>query len=125
MAKVLGIGGVFFKASDPDALKKWYIDTLGAPATKDPGISFPISDHPAGGYAVFGPFKSDTEYFNPSKRDYMFNLVVDDLDGVLQRVSDAGGTIVGDVEEYDFGRFGWAMDPEDNKIEFWQPPEDS
>lgn len=121
MARVIGLGGVFFKSKDPDALKQWYIDHLGAPATEDPGIAFPIADHPADGYAVFSPFKAETEYFQPSTRDFMFNLIVDDLEGVLKRVSDGGGTIVGEMEEYDFGKFGWFLDPDGNKVELWQP----
>lgn len=121
MARVIGMGGVFFKSKDPDALKQWYIDHLGAPATADPGISFPIADYPADGYAVFSPFKAETEYFQPSTRDYMFNLIVDDLVGVLKRVSDGGGTIVGEMEEYKFGKFGWILDPDGNKVELWQP----
>lgn len=122
MARVIGLGGVFFKSKDPDALKQWYIDHLGAPATEDPGISFPIADHPADGYAVFSPFKAESEYFQPSTRDFMFNLIVDDLEGVLKRVSDGGGEIVGEMEEYDFGKFGWFLDPDGNKVELWQPP---
>lgn len=121
MARVIGLGGVFFKSRDPDALKKWYIEHLGAPETEDPGISFPIVDHPDDGYTVFAPFKSETDYFQPSTRDFMINLVVDDLEGVLKRVADGGGTLIGEPKDYDFGKFGWILDPEGNKVELWQP----
>lgn len=122
MAKVIGIGGVFFKSQDPDALKTWYIENLGAPQTQDPGISFPNAALSDDGFTVLSPFKSDTAYFDPSTKPFMLNLVVDDLEGVLARVADAGGTIVGEIEEYDFGRFGWFLDPDDNKVELWQAP---
>ena len=123
MAKVIGLGGVFFKSQDPAAIKKWYIDHLGLPEAEDPddpGISFKNSAQPASGFSVWGPFKADTQYFDPATREFMINLVVDDLDGVLQQVEKGGGTIVGDIEEYDFGRFGWFMDPDGNKVELWQ-----
>lgn len=122
MGKVLGLGGVFFKAKDPDTLKQWYIDHLGVPATEEPGISFPNSDQPADGYSVLGPFKADTSYFDPSRREFMINLVVDDIHAVLARARSGGATIVGEVEEYEFGQFGWIIDPDGNKIELWQPP---
>lgn len=122
MGRILGLGGVFFKAKDPAALKQWYIDHLGAPATEDPGISFPNSDQTADGYTVLGPFKADTRYFDPSTREFMINLVVDDVDDVLARAKAAGASIVGDIEDYEYGRFGWFIDPDGNKIELWQPP---
>jgi predicted enzyme related to lactoylglutathione lyase len=121
MAKVLGLGGVFFRSSDPDALKQWYIDTLGVPATEDPGISFPNSGLLPDGYTVMAPFKADTTYFDPANKEFMLNLVVDDVDGMLERIVAGGGTSVGEIEDYDFGKFGWFMDPEGNKVELWQP----
>jgi predicted enzyme related to lactoylglutathione lyase len=72
---------------------------------------------------VFSPFKDSTEYFAPSTRDYMFNLVVDDLDGALRQVAEAGAALAGDVQDYSYGRFGWFIDPDGNKVELWQPSE--
>lgn len=122
MAKVTGIGGVFMKCKDPDTLKKWYVDNLGMPDSDYAGISFPHADLDKDGYSVFGLFKTETEYFNPSSREFMLNLMVDDLDGMLARVAEAGAELVGDVEDSEFGKFGWFLDPEGNKIELWQPP---
>ena len=121
MAKVIGVGGVFFKSPDPNKLKAWYIEHLGVPDEEDPGVSFQNKNQPANGYIVWGAFKEDTRYFDPADKQYMFNLVVDDLKGALAQVEAAGASVVGDIEEYDFGDFGWFMDPDGNKVELWQP----
>lgn len=122
MAKVIGLGGVFFKCKDPEALKQWYVDNLGMPDSDYPGISLPHADLKPDGYSVFGLFKPETEYFQPSSQGFMINLMVDDLDGALERVSKAGAELVGDIEDSEFGKFGWFMDPDGNKVELWQPP---
>jgi predicted enzyme related to lactoylglutathione lyase len=70
---------------------------------------------------LFSPFKSTTSYFAPSKRDFMINFIVDDLDGTLKQVADGGATLVGDPQSFDYGRFGWFIDPDGNKVELWQP----
>lgn len=121
MAKVIGIGGVFFKCKDPKALGQWYGEHLGMPIQDFGGGVLMPADQPEGGYTVWGPFAEDTEYFNPSKREFMLNLVVDDLDAALAQVSAAGATLVGDPEEHEMGKFGWFVDPEGNKVELWQP----
>ena len=76
---------------------------------------------PPNGATVWSPFDRATKYFDPAARDYMFNLVVDDLDGALRQVREGGAELVGAIEEQDYGRFGWFMDPEGNKVELWQP----
>ncbi len=121
MAKVLGIGGVFFKSPDREALLKWYEDHLGMAATEHGSVDFRASELPSAGYMVWSPFVAETTYFKPSGKDFMINLMVDDLEGVLRRIEAGGGRIVGEVEEYDFGRFGWFIDPDDNKVELWEP----
>jgi predicted enzyme related to lactoylglutathione lyase len=121
MAKVIGVGGVFFKAGDPDSLGAWYKEWLGVPVEPPYGASFKPEDLPAGGLTVWAPFKPETTYFDPAKKDFMFNLIVDDLNAALEQVREGGATVVGDVEEYDYGRFGWFMDPEGNKVELWEP----
>jgi predicted enzyme related to lactoylglutathione lyase len=121
MARVVGVGGVFFKSEDPDKLYKWYAKHLGINKTDDPGVSFMTGDLPADGFVVWSAFQADTKYFDPAKKQYMFNLIVDDLDGALQQVQAGGAELVGDVEAYDFGRFGWFMDPDGNKVELWEP----
>lgn len=122
MARVLGVGGVFFRARDPKGLGEWYRRWLGVPygeygAELDPG------DMPAGGYTVWCPFPESTTYFDPAERQFMVNLVVDDLDGALAQVEEGGAERVGGIEEEEYGRFGWFLDPEGNKVELWQPPE--
>jgi predicted enzyme related to lactoylglutathione lyase len=121
MARVVGVGGVFFKSEDPDKLYQWYAEHLGINKTDDPGVSFMMGDLPADGFVVWSAFQADTKYFDPAKKQYMFNLIVDDLDGALQQVQAGGAELVGDVEAYDFGRFGWFMDPDGNKVELWEP----
>lgn len=116
MAKVLGIGGVFFKSRDVEAAKAWYVRVLGFEVT-DYGVMFPPL--PPGGMTIWGPFKADTDYFAPSEAPFMVNLVVDDLDGVLERVRAEGVEVLGTQDE-SYGRFAWIMDPDGVKVELWQ-----
>lgn len=122
MAKVLGVGGIFFKSKDPKALLAWYQTHLGLPATSPYFAKLLPSAMPAGASTVFTPFDAGTDHFAPSQRDFMFNLVVDDLDGALRQVSAAGAELVGEPQSSDFGRFGWFLDPDGNKVELWQAP---
>jgi predicted enzyme related to lactoylglutathione lyase len=121
MARVLGVGGVFFRARDPRKLGDWYQEWLGVPVSHPHGASFEPGSMPDGGLTVWAPFQHDTSYFDPSDRQFMFNLVVDDLDEALSQVQQGGAELVGEIEEYDYGRFGWFLDPEGNKVELWQP----
>lgn len=124
MAKVLGVGGVFFKAADPQGLAHWYARWLGLEIEPSfTGAFFRASSIPAGGGTVWSPFQSDTTYFEPSSSDFMINLMVDDLDAALRQVSEGGATLVGDPSRDELGCFGWFLDPEGNKVELWQPPE--
>jgi len=123
MAQVLGIGGVFFKSNEPKALGEWYKKWLGVPVEHPWGASFNPKNLPPGALGVWNPFDNATTYFDPSNRDFMVNLIVDDLDGALAQVVEGGATVVGEIEESEFGRFGWFVDPEDNKVELWQPPD--
>lgn len=125
MPKVTGIGGVFFKCRDPGGLAEWYREHLGVDVAEWGGAHFPWREHddPAQeGFTVWGPFSEDTEYFDPSDRPFMVNFRVDDLDAVLKRLRAAGVDVDDKVEEYDYGRFGWFMDPEGTRIELWEPP---
>lgn len=122
MAKVLGVGGIFFKSKDPKALLAWYQTHLGLPATSPYFAKLLPSAMPSGASTVFTPFDAGTDHFAPSQRDFMFNLVVDDLDGALRQVSAAGAELVGEPQSSDFGRFGWFLDPDGNKVELWQAP---
>ena len=122
MAKILGLGGLFFKSADPAATNDWYASVLGI--TVEPwGVVF-TSDaaaaHP-GAATVFSPFKSDTDYFAPSDKEFMFNLMVDDLDGMLARCAEHGVLPVKTFPEEANGKFAHIMDPEARKIELWEP----
>jgi predicted enzyme related to lactoylglutathione lyase len=123
MAKAIGVGGVFFRAKDPKALGAWYEKWLGLPVDASwGGAAFQPGDVPEGGATIWSPFAHDTDYFDP-KRDqrFMINLMVDDLDGALAQVAEGGAEIVGEVQDFDYGRFGWFLDPEGYKVELWQP----
>jgi predicted enzyme related to lactoylglutathione lyase len=121
MARVLGIGGVFFTSPDPQALLAWYRRHLGFDLSPEPGVAFLPTAMPAKGYTVWSAFPASTQYFEPSARGFMINLVVDDLDAALEQVRRGGAQIVGAVESYDNGRFGWFIDPDGNKVELWEP----
>jgi predicted enzyme related to lactoylglutathione lyase len=124
MAKVLGVGGVFFKSPDPEKLYQWYERWLGFKAEPQSGIGFQPQNMPKHGVTVWSAFKSSTEYFAPSAKEFMFNLVVDDLRGALTQVGEGGAQIIGEVEECEYGKFGWFMDPDGNKVELWELPAD-
>jgi predicted enzyme related to lactoylglutathione lyase len=126
MAKVTGIGGVFFKAKDVDRMKMWYRDMLGIPLEGDaPYGVFSWRDKDNServGGTVWSLFTADTDYFDPSTAPLMVNYRVDDLDEALNDLRARGVTVVGEVMEMEgIGRFGWVLDPEGNKIELWEP----
>lgn len=125
MKRVTGIGGIFFKSEDPKKIKEWYGKHLGFNVT-DWGCSFlwkdldsPESEAPA--RTEWSPMKSDTTYFQPSDKPFMFNYRVENLVALMKALREEGVTIVGEIEEYPYGKFGWILDPEGNKIELWEP----
>ena len=124
---VTGIGGLFFRARDPDSLNIWYRERLGVGAgcvSDSSGTADEWAWKTAAGPVVFAPFKADTDYF-PADRQYMLNLRVDDLDAVLRPFLAAGEAVVTNPEWDDpsVGRFARVHDPEGNPIELWEPPE--
>ena len=119
MAKVLGIGGVFFKAQDPKAVRDWYARVLGFDVTEWGGVIWP---HPAIGHGVWSVAEATGEDYAPSTAPFMVNYIVDDLDGVLAKALAAGAEPVGDPVDGEYGRFGWLMDPAGVKVELWEPP---
>ena len=124
--KVLGVGGVFFRSPDPAKLAAWYREALGLETESwgaTHGTSFAPEAMPTNAFTVWSIFASDTEYFGQKRQSFMINLVVDDLDAALGNVREAGGKIISDKEEHDFGRFGWFVDPDGNRVELWEPPE--
>lgn len=125
MKKITGLGGVFIKAKDPKALAAWYEEILGIPFNNGTYTDFPFTDE-AGkitpGSNVLSFFKADSKYFDPSEKQVMINLRVSDLFALLDELKQKNVTIVGDPMDEEYGKFGWIMDPEGNKIELWQPP---
>ncbi len=120
MARVVGIGGVFLKAKDPDALRAWYQRHQGFDLEEWGGAIFP-SDRP-GGMTVWSLFPDTSEYFAPSKAGFMVNYVVEDLRAVIEALRSEGCDVDEKIDESEFGVFGWVMDPEGNRVELWQPP---
>ena len=116
---VLGIGGVFFKAKDPNGLAAWYSEHLGVPVAAGETHA-PFSEERA--ETVWATFPRDTKYFGPGASSLMINYRVADLDAMLVQLRAAGAAVDEKIEESVFGRFGWAMDPEGNRFELWQPP---
>ena len=121
MARVLGVGGIFFKSPDPKRLYSWYHRWLGTSEDFQHGLSFLPDAIPPGGLTVFSAFTQNTTYFAPSAKEFMINLIVDNLDEALAQVKEGGAEIVGEIERYDYGNFGWFIDPDGNKVELWQP----
>lgn len=123
MKRVTGIGGIFFKCKDPKKTKDWYRKHLGI-ESGEYGGTFEwrhAEDKNKKGFTAWGPFSADTEYFSPSENNFMYNYRVADLEKMLKVLKDEGVIVVGEMEEYEYGKFGWIMDPDGQKIELWEP----
>ena len=122
---VLGVGGVFIKCEDPEASKAWYRDVLGLEPNQYGGFDFlhgaSAEAFGGGGRTIFSHFEEAVEYFGPSEKPFMINLMVDDLDAMIARLEGKGVALVGGPETYDYGKFAWIMDPDGIKLELWQP----
>ncbi|MDQ2667739.1 MAG: VOC family protein [Gemmatimonadota bacterium] len=125
MKRVTGIGGIFFSANDPAALQDWYRKHLGIDVQPWGGASFDWTD--VAGNAtkgttawLIGP--ADGKHFAPSKSTFMVNYRVDDLAALLQALREEGCNVMAKTDDSEYGKFGWVMDPEGNKVELWQPP---
>lgn len=123
MAKVTGIGGVFFKCEDPEDTKKWYRDNLGIEAGEYGHTFWWKEDHKPNntGCTVWSTFSKDSNYFNPGKQEFMINYRVDNLVELLAQLKRNGIEQEGEMEEFDYGKFAWIMDPDGRKIELWEP----
>ncbi len=128
MAKVIGLGGLFFLCKDVDATRAWYTRVLGIEIDDFGGSSFSHASaagvFPKGAQTIWAPFKSDSDYFKPSTKPYMINFRVDDLNGLVASLREAGCLVDEKTEEFEYGKFGWVMDPEGNRLELWEPPSD-
>ncbi len=121
--KVTGIGGIFFKCSEPEKVREWYRKNLGL-VTNEYGSLFEFrnSDDPSTkGYLQWSPFKENTEYFLPSTKEFMINYRVENLEELVSELKANGVTVVDEIEEYEYGKFVHILDPENNKIELWEP----
>ena len=123
--RVTGLGGVFFKVKDPAKIKEWYSKHLNLPMNEY-GVSFRWIDpedkdakEPA--QTIWSPFKSDTKYFQPGDQSFMLNYRVENLVELINTLREEGVQVVGDIVDESYGKFGWILDPEGNKIELWEP----
>lgn len=123
MKRVTGIGGFFFKCRNPQQIKIWYDKHLGIKSDEYGGsfIWREYNDPEHKGYTAWSPFSHSSTYFSPSDKEFMINYRVENLEKLLDVLRKEGVEIVGEIEEYEYGKFGWIMDPEGNKIELWEP----
>jgi catechol 2,3-dioxygenase-like lactoylglutathione lyase family enzyme len=123
MKRVIGLGGVFFRAKDQKALYEWYHKHLGLES--GPGGSGVVwhdaepSEVPAA--TVWSIFPQDTDYFGPTRPNFMVNFRVDNLEELLKALREEGVQVDEKVERSDYGNFGWITDPEGNRVELWEP----
>ena len=125
MSRVTGIGGIFFKAKDPVALRAWYKTHLVIDVQEWGGAALRWTDEagkPIAGTTVWSIGPTDGDYFAPSKSSFMINYRVADLNAVLQALRSEGCNVLEKTDDSEYGKFGWVMDPEGNKVELWQPP---
>ena len=124
---IVGIGGIFFKSKDPDKLIEWYKSVLGFEAQvpyseDDTAITFKWkSSNGTNQNTVWAPFKEDTNYFDPSDRQFMINYIVKDIEGLISKLKAKGIKPINKIRKYPYGRFASILDIENNKIEFWEP----
>ena len=125
MAKVTGIGGVFFKttSADRNTLAAWYQQNLGIPLESWGGavLRWPQDKAEDGGLTVWHVAAANSEWFSPSPSSFMINYRVDDLAGILAQLRENGATIVKGPEAHENGKFAWVLDPDGNKVELWEP----
>lgn len=121
--RVTGLGGIFFKSDNPAELKKWYSENLHFNVDEyGHTFSWRKPDDPnKTGYTQWSVFDAKTEYLNPAKKEFMINYRVENLEELLEELKENGMKIIGDIEKYEYGKFGWIMDPDGNKIELWEP----
>jgi predicted enzyme related to lactoylglutathione lyase len=126
MKRVTGIGGVFFQATDPVALRAWYQEHLGINVQEWGGTAFTWVDgggNPTKGTTVWSIGARNGDSFAPSTSTFMINYRVEDLASLLRALREEGCNVLERTDDSEFGKFGWVMDPEGNKVELWQPPE--
>ncbi|MCU0419786.1 MAG: VOC family protein [Cyclobacteriaceae bacterium] len=128
MKRATGLGGVFFKTKDPQAIKQWYETHLGM-KMDEWGFAFKWIDpnHPQASSlasTAWSPFPDNTSYFAPSDKSFMINYRVANLEALLAALKAEGVEVVGEMQVYSYGKFGWILDPDGNKIELWEPKDE-
>lgn len=121
--KVTGVGGIFFKSKDPKKTKQWYSENLGM-ITDQYGtlFEFRLSDKPeVKGFLQWSPFNDSTKYFEPSQKEFMINYRVENIEALVDELKSNGVTVLDSIETFDYGKFVHILDPENNKIELWEP----
>ena len=118
-----GIGGIFFRCQDPEMIKNWYAKHLGLITTAfGSTFEFRKSGNPDEiGYLQWSPFREDTDYFDPSTKQFMINYRVDNIEELVKELKEQGVTVLDEIETYEYGKFVHILDPENNKIELWEP----
>ncbi len=125
MKRVTGIGGIFFKAKDAPALHAWYKRHLGIDVQSWGGTAFSWTDAdgtPVGGTTIWSVSSDKSEQFASSSATFMINYRVDDLHALINVLREEGCNVLEKVDDSEYGKFGWVIDPEGNKVELWQPP---
>jgi predicted enzyme related to lactoylglutathione lyase len=126
MKRVTGIGGIFFKARDPAALWAWYKKHLGIDVQDWGGAAFRWTDeagNPTSGTTIWSVGGAEGGTFAPGTSSFMVNYRVADLHGLLEALRSEGCNVLDKTDDSEYGKFGWVIDPEGNKVELWQPPE--
>lgn len=121
--KVTGIGGIFFFSDDPTKIKEWYSTNLGL-ETNEYGSTFESrnANRPDEiNYLQWSVFKKGDKYFDPSKKEFMINYRVQNIEELVNKLRENGVTILDEIDSYEYGKFIHILDPEGNKIELWEP----
>jgi lactoylglutathione lyase len=127
MAKVTGIGGIFFKCNEPEKMREWYHNNLGL-NTNQYGATFEwreLDNPDKKGVTQWSVFSSTTKYLEPSTKEFMINYCVENIEELIENLKKQGVTIVDELATYEYGKFIHILDPEGNKIELWEPIADA
>jgi predicted enzyme related to lactoylglutathione lyase len=125
MKRVTGIGGIFFKAKNAPELRAWYKRHLGIDVQEWGGTSFNWTDsdgNPTGGTTIWSVGSEQVEQFAPSNSSFMINYRVEDLLSLIKVLKEEGCNVLDKINDSEYGKFAWVIDPEGNKVELWQPP---
>jgi predicted enzyme related to lactoylglutathione lyase len=125
MKRVTGIGGIFFKAKDAPALQAWYKRHLGIDVQEWGGTAFTWTDgddKPVAGTTIWSIGSAQGDHFAPSTAAFMINYRVEDLHALVKTLREEGCDVLEKIDDSEYGKFAWVIDPEGNKVELWQPP---